>query len=1506
MYEMNRIRLVNVGPAKARYHDVVLDLSGAGEPLTPEALFDDGRRRPAPASLLILANGGGKGVLLKLVFSVLLASRNHTVGRADLDDFVQGSDPAHVVIEWMDVRTGERVLTGKISQRKSSTASERPVDEGRYLAHVRPGLDLESLPIVQDGRRVRMAGFKEALYDAAREDPTIALVWPGGVREWRQTLQQQGIDPDLWDIQRHMNVEEGEAAKTFAFANSAQAVDWLLGALVDPEDMAPVAADFRTYAATLADRTKMLAEKDFITQALPVLKSVVDSHDQRVAAQHALVSAMDDAARLGGAVSARSAAHRARHCTLVDRLAEASEAADRLDKECRLAASRKRELDLVVAELQLEQCQQSAEALTQRLADAKASAEAWRLVAHVAERDEAQEAINRLGEILNGTNQERAALLEQRDRDASALITLLEHLAEAADEQARLAGEQVVQAEKDIEVAEAKVADHTSEAAVASERARVAREAVATAQADIVAAIDEGLVSAQTTLEQVPQLAEQATAAASAGAQAVERARREERAAAQAVDEVVNRQAQSVKEQARAHQTHSDAQKNLTDLTSRAAEIWAMSPVHELLGDSEGDGGDDAGPSVDEVDRELILDEAADRVLIELAALRDSAQTQLRRLERDHDQISEITNKMSTGQLLPARPDVLASVERLERAGIRSHTGWSYLAETEHADRRAELIAAHPEIVDGVIVPDPTDLAAARQALADPPLLPDGAVTVASGDALHSPNAPGTAGAPDTFGHAEPQRFVIEPNPALYDVDAAERRHADLERQAAILAARAHELRERAQSLETARHQLAMWCQDFPAGEVARCRERMSTAVSALERAEEAVVAADERVQAARAAHELARAVTEQEGVAAAAVLDRSRELAQLARQVSAALEAQGGLDELVARERGYREAIQVATRELAHARRALAEANAVAAEARSTATGHRESIAGVACDRRYLLEVVPSEPLAALQRRAVSSNERLGQHVSDPNLQGRLASAHADLKAAQSVLAQADPAIVTLAEEYLGQAGHAGSVRNRRRDAAVEAFTRLERERDGVQQELGAAQAARDAARPSRNPFKRWCELPPRWMPDGLEHARELSAVAERELDGARGREASSQAAVSALSGQIDVSEQVGREIEDALEVLAEDVSPKAGVEALAEEVNPREAARRARAGIREARRVDKECQDAERRAVDEVRVVATSYETVETTARQSLQKASYEVLTGRAAEWTIALEQRLVSLSHDIDAASRYRSSLVEMIAGHVDHALKLLRDVQRFSRLPESLPGGGGQDFLRIRSKNPDADTLRLRLGEMTDRLADEQVNGTKADRGGMALLTTAVRAAVPDGFEVTVLQPDPALKIDYHPIANMARVFSGGQELTAAILLYCTLAAVRTNARGRGRGRDKHAGVLFLDNPIGRANAAYLLAMQHQVAKTQGVQLIYTTGINDDRVSATFPLWVRMRNDADLRSGKMIVSVAEAARPLLSGLADSDTPDGVVTRGQVTASRVYRRTSSGGDA
>ena len=302
-----------------------------------------------------------------------------------------------------------------------------------------------------------------------------------------------------------------------------------------------------------------------------------------------------------------------------------------------------------------------------------------------------------------------------------------------------------------------------------------------------------------------------------------------------------------------------------------------------------------------------------------------------------------------------------------------------------------------------------------------------------------------------------------------------------------------------------------------------------------------------------------------------------------------------------------------------------------------------------------------------------------------------------------------------------------------------------------------------------------------------------------------------------------------------------------------------------------------------------------STRYEQVRTPARQQIRELPASSLPEHAQKWADAFAPRLRVLTDELAQLERNRDSIVDRLRGLVESALATLRSAQRLSRLPEGLGEWSGQEFLRIRFEEPDQATLTERLGEVVDEATRAAVKkNSDMRRDGMSLLLRGVSAALqPKGVAVEILKPDAVLRAERVPVGQMGDVFSGGQLLTAAIALYCTMAALRSNDRGRDKHR--HAGTLFLDNPIGRANATYLLELQRAVSDALGVQLLYTTGLFETTALAEFPQFIRLRNDADIRAGLKYISVEEHLRP---GLPQQPRA-GETVHTEITATRMYKR-------
>jgi hypothetical protein len=186
-----------------------------------------------------------------------------------------------------------------------------------------------------------------------------------------------------------------------------------------------------------------------------------------------------------------------------------------------------------------------------------------------------------------------------------------------------------------------------------------------------------------------------------------------------------------------------------------------------------------------------------------------------------------------------------------------------------------------------------------------------------------------------------------------------------------------------------------------------------------------------------------------------------------------------------------------------------------------------------------------------------------------------------------------------------------------------------------------------------------------------------------------------------------------------------------------------------------------------------------------------------------------------------------------------------VRLLHDAEKASRLPAGLKGWEGEPFLRIRAEVPTGQVeRRARLEPLLDRLV---AKGQIPE--GRELVLAAVLELAGQRVDATLLKPDALLRRDRLPVVEM-QTFSRGQQLTVAILLYCTLAQLRARSRGH-RGRAD-GGVLLLDNPVGTCSSVPLLELQRTVARQMRVQLVYTTGVNDPNAVATFPNTVRLRN------------------------------------------------------
>ncbi|WP_328222590.1 hypothetical protein [Streptomyces sp. NBC_00310] len=1564
MYELSRVRLYSIGPAGARYADTVLDLRGVGEfvpdPAPQQAEFFEEEptgppRRPAPAGVLFLENGGGKSVLLKLIFSVMLPGHRNTLGGASsgvLRKFLLADDCGHVALEWQHTLTGECVVVGKASEWRGRQVSNDPrkFAEAWYSFRPGPGLSLDNLPVAEStavrppvegasgaqGRRRTMKGFRDAITEAGKAYPHLEVHWEEIHDRWNEHLTDLGLDPELFRYQREMNADEGEAAGLFAVKKDSDFTDLLLRAVTDTRDTDGLADLVGGFGNKLGRRAELIAERDFTAGSVDLLGRIVEAAEGRSRARDVHAGAERRTRSLVRRLSARAARERLRGTDLAQRVTAAAYAVTHSEAARDRSALIAAELAYRHASLALAAAEKSAAAQKRELADARTLHSAWQAAEAVLRHRAAADRVARVSAAIQEAERDAAPALAAR---AKAAVDLVRALAAAAASAEDLANEGEERSAALQEVGEAAHRDSTV-AATEAQRARSEvghlKQRLSEVEQETAEAVRAGWLDDSAPDADPARAALAASDAEKTAVAAWDTAREASRRASEHAREAASAESRAELTAARAADAATAAERAYDGERRTAQALAAEERLAELLslpgttgraragvpvprrGDAADGGAGNAAESAagsrtasGSADATRapaegpLTPEELDRFADELRELLDenvsSAERHLFELRTAAADDSRILGALGDGGLLPPGPDVLATVEFLGEHGIPALPGWRYLAQAVDPADHARVLAARPELVDGVIITDPDSHARAREALSDAALLPRSAVAVGTAAALLAPTPPLDAG-----GGPAADVFLVPPNPAMHDEHAADEERQTLRARATE---RDEEIRELAARLGKDRElaaRLSSWRTGCPAG---RLTELAAAARETRGFAEEA----EAELSEARTV----RAEAEEAAAEAAQVRDERQEAAQKARRAADAL---AGLAFRLRERAGWqvklRELADEATESEARAQSCLERARAADEDRRATQRGaddarrtaralraERAEIAGAPDDVPETDSDGPKQPLAAL-REAYRAASQLYEKVGvGADLRAEQARAESDESSAIAELDRLTNKVRNRAEQLLQSPdGSDGPSRQAAASRAEELVQLLETRVSTASEQLGRLRG--EAERLAPEDGEAHTELPEELLPRDADHAQALLRTATAELASraealTQAREAhaellESHRAAQDAAGGFDETAALLRDLlrDHSTDDDQDEPEPYPG--------GPEEA----RSAAAEARRSLRACaadlsaaEGSVREACDVLvrHANSTRYEQVRTPARQQIRELPASSLPEHAQKWADAFAPRLRVLTDELAQLERNRDSIVDRLRGLVESALATLRSAQRLSRLPEGLGEWSGQEFLRIRFEEPDQATLTERLGEVVDEATRAAVKkNSDMRRDGMSLLLRGVSAALqPKGVAVEILKPDAVLRAERVPVGQMGDVFSGGQLLTAAIALYCTMAALRSNDRGRDKHR--HAGTLFLDNPIGRANATYLLELQRAVSDALGVQLLYTTGLFDTTALAEFPLVIRLRNDADLRAGLKYISVEEHLRPGLPKQPQA----GEVAHTEITATRMYKR-------
>lgn len=1432
MPRLLRLRFVSVGHSLARMNDLALDFRDR-----------DGR---ATDAALWLRNGGGKSSILNLFFALLRPHRSEFLGgKADarqrsLGDYILSEDRAVVIAEWeLDAAAGsldldvERYVTGVFYERRDTAGEFRRLFFATRVVDAHPETTLDGLPLYTsdaDGKRARrtLVAFREAWLSLRDRLPHLGVSATERQREWHEILESARIDSKLFAYQVRMNLREGGADELFRFSDAEDFIDFLLELALDPALGEQVSHNIGTYRRELLQRKEqLLPERELVAgmiERLEPLRRVRDERQalgQRLGQAHADISALErwSARRIEALVGVEAVAEEAQRAHAA--------AAARSQQEARALLQRDAALRRHAAQIRLARLEEERENAHELFRQAQRQARIWTAAVPLRDALRFEQRARDYHQQIEEREAKHAPLRQRLGEAAHRLVAGLRWRGRDLRQRAAVCSEDAAAAREEANAYRDTVAEATARRATATEQVRHLEAQLNTAKqerqrliADDVLGAGEGATAAVERLEAL--------------------LREHDAALARMVEEQERRDASLESLDASYEAAVAEcaaAERSIEELEAARSQGWAerqaleeASMLHVAL-------------ELETPDLDRLGDEAAST--LDARARREQEQVVEVRLARANDERAAL--HIRDRGLLPPSTDVQRVLNALETRLDAAWSGWSWIANNVPSGQMREVVRRVPHLAQGVVV-RPNDLDRAREILQEAACEPDGPVVLASTDAFEQAGA--RVG--EVLGPAEH---------AWFDRDAARNKLVTLQVGLNAHDARIREAEQHQRELLDLRARLEAFRRRYPRGWFAAQEARIERTRQHRDEVRERrdILGGERRaIREQRKQYEVERERRQRVRASDTARLDRAQRYHEQHEAPAASWRAaqQRAIGERDEAEKEISAWSDMAGEADGRAEAATAEASRLGEDARSieeeaskveyTAAGAEISPVQGALDTlraqyrqlrvQYEHEVDAAGLLALAKEseaeawRARQSLQRLlSEEVTERDAREAL-DGLGDSDGAEEVRQQTSEQAASL-QGRLGQiAGRLESARKGLQDADDTCRKRdvvSAPERAPAEPEIAEAEAGRCASDAEA------CDV----------RAREEWASAER----AKSEADTARAGRNRLEGQRDRLRGLQSGYTDLLPVpVAASPADAASDGAAVEEATFSERIAALETLLREARDAWRNLDRQRNAAAQDVRTWLSDarFERLESMWTRRFLEHDEESLEGQAPALAEQLALRCQHLDAQIADADRHRDILVDAVLGVADEGLKLLRSADRHSRLPDHLPGLGGAQFLRITTATPDDPAERRgRIGQLVDELAD-------SDRaaGGVALVQAAVRRLARP-IQVRVLHPDPALERRLVSIAEMAR-FSGGEQLTGAILLYCTLARLRARSRGLSQ---RSSSVLVLDNPIGRASRARFLELQREVARAMGVQLVYTTGVNDYEALRALPIVIRLRNE-----------------------------------------------------
>jgi len=1451
MPQVLKLRFVSLGHPQARMDDLLLSFQGP-----------DGR---ATDSTLWLRNGGGKSSILNLFFAIVRPHKSEFLGgKADakqrsLNDYVLPGDRAVAAAEWqLDPAAdslgleSERFITGVFYERREGSGDLHRLFFSCHVASEHPESTIENLPLYTaiNGTRSRrtLGAFRETWRSFRDRAPHLNVGDTENQREWQEVLEAARIDPELFSYQVRMNQREGGADELFRFTEAEDFIDFLLALALDPALADRVGKNITAFRRELLQRKEQLIpERDLVVGLIARMSTVRSICERRGRLRVELGEAQADihtldaraAVRLKelGEEAERREAARAGHAN----------AAEEQTRQATSKRGRAVQLKKHSAALRLARLQEEHEQVQDDWRNAQRLARIWGAAVPLRRALQFEEKAKDQRRLLEHREREHAPLRAELEgaalRFASALTwRAQDHRRKTKDargaektarKEARAYRDQAIEASKVQSQAEteAKAFEQRLEACESRRRQLVGDKLLGPDESP-----DGGLARWTTKAS-------------------------DHQAAIQRLDGEIARLDEAL-----------DAFEGA--LLGAREVLSGCQAQHQILRDRlerakrdreaiEGDAVIKAALELEAIDADRIATDAVGTLeQVARAAQRIVVETRLAVADDERAALH-----LEEHGLLPPSTDAQRVVEFLgKRLAGQAWSGWSWIQANVPKQEARAAVRKAPSLAQGLVV-RPADLERAVDLLHEAGIEPDGPLLIGDTDALtRAPDLPGV---------------VVGPREsAWFDRDVAQARLAELR-------VRLDQHRQRIQSVEAQHRELTRAAEllrsfrtRYPVGWFENTSRDMENAARREEEARTRLLGHEEEHKQ--------KTVERKQLEAGRRNQERVMETAQIAvRRVGAFVEeyvrpaAQWRMDLEAAETRAKKAADEVKQwQDLAD----VAETRATGASEAAQKEGEEASVIEAERSGLEYVEghVVPEPgPLDELRDRYRLLISQYEEKVGADALLALAKQNEDNAKEERARLAKLLSTDVTeeIVGEHIAGLAETDTIDQVRVSAETKANSLLGK-RLSLESQINPAKQALEQA---EDACKVFVVLPPlRRAPSTPELAEAEAATLEGEAKLHQNSAECEEARANEAKQNAEQLRQRATEVErhaerlkslrdDYADLLAEGISsPRSGLPAMLEESHLPVQLKKLGDGLRKVRS-DWQALNGERgAAITALRafVAGTEFERLDAPWVRNLQEHNEPALESASEQLGAQLELRKSVLEEQIAGIDRHRTVLVDELHAVAEEGMKLLRQASNLSKLPGEVPGIGGAHFLRIQTQEPaDPSEKRARLAELIDELLEG-----RHDLGGVPLVQTAVRRLARP-VQVRVLHPDPALDRRTVSIPEMARS-SGGEQLTGAILLYCTLARVR----GRSRGLSSRASsVLILDNPIGRASRVRFLELQRDVARAMGVQLIYTTGVNDHEALRALPNVIRLRNERiDRNTSRRLVEYAPDETPVIEAV------------------------------